>query len=173
MNTAMLYGIVSGITFGIVLAMLLLAISNKDNKIKTEYDERQQQVRGKGFRYGFFTMMGGIIIMMIIKSADVPIPVHDAVLLFLVMIIGVAEYVTYAILHDAYFGLNNKINSYLVIFAGIAVINAAVTIINAVSGSLIVDGTLGIGGINMLCSAMFVWMFIVLLIKKITDEKED
>lgn len=173
MNSESLVGIILGITFGLVLGVLAIAISNKDKKVKTEYDERQQQVRGKGFRYAFFVMMAGIIVLILLKTGEIVLPIHDSVLLFFVMILGVAEYVTYAIMHDAYFGINNSINSYLLIFAFIALINIAVTVASAVEGRLVTDGVLGLAGINMLCGAMFLWIFIVLMIKKASDERED
>lgn len=173
MSTAMVLGIISGMIIGVAVALILFTICNKDSKIKTEYDERQEQIRGKGFKYGFFTMFGAIIVMIILKAAEINIPIHDAVILFFIMLTGVAEYVTYTIMHDAYFGINNKINSYMLVFALIALVNVLVTVMNAISGELVVDGVLGLNGINMLCAAMFLWIFIVLVIKKLSDERED
>lgn len=173
MNEGIFTGMLTGITFGIVLAVLLIALCNKDRKIKTEYDERQQQVRGKGFKYAFFTVFGAIIVLIVLKAAEVAIPIHDSVVLFFIVVLGIAEYATYAILHDAYFGLNNKRSSYLMIFALIALINTFATIRCGIAGVLVVDGVLELNGINMLCAALFLWLFIVLIIKKYLDEKED
>lgn len=173
MKAGILTGMLTGVTFGIVLAMFLVALCNKDRKVKTDYDERQQQVRGKGFKYAFFTMFGATFVLIILKAAEVEIPIHDSVLLFFLVILGVAEYATYAILHDAYFGLNNKRDSYLIIFALIALLNIFATVRCGIEGELVVDGVLQLNGINLLCAALFLWLFIVLIIKKIADEKED
>lgn len=173
MNASVLLGMLSGITVGIIISVLLTILCNKGRKYKTEYDERQQQVRGKGFKYGFFVMLGMLIVFIVVKGAGITIPIHDAVLLFLIAAVGISEYVTYAIMHDAYFGLNNKIDSYLLLFAVIAVINIIGAVLAGLNGTLVEDGVLGLNGINMLCAAMFIWIFLVLVIKKISEEKED
>ena len=46
-------GFAVGITVGVILVMVLLKMSNTDKKIKTEYDERQERIRGKAYKYAF------------------------------------------------------------------------------------------------------------------------
>lgn len=173
MNSGILIGMLTGIFVGALLSIVILIACNKDRKLKTEYDERQQLIRGKGYKYGFYTMMGAIVLLIILKVAEVNIPIHDAVVLFFIIALGISETVTYDIMHDAYFGLNNKINSYLIAFGLIAMINVLVVIGVGMSGNLVQDGVLGLNGMNLICAMMLFWIFIVMMIKKLSDEKGD
>ena len=50
-------GFVIGLIVGIILVMVLIKMANKDRRIKTEYDERQEKIRGKAYKYAFYTMI--------------------------------------------------------------------------------------------------------------------
>lgn len=173
MKPYVVMGIALGATCGIVFYLIISVLCNKDRKLKVKYDERQQLVRGKCFEYGFFSMIICLVALMIIKAGDIYVPVHDAVLVFFVVMVGVIVNVTYAIMHDAYFGLNTRFNSYLVVLAVAMVINVVSTIIYAVSEGLVIDGVLGCGGVVILSGVFFLWVFIVLIIKKFSDAKEE
>lgn len=173
MKTDVMAGAFGGMLIGVVVAVILLIVCNKDRRIRTRYDERQKLLQGKSYQWGFNIMIGCEAVLIALKASDAELPVADSVLQFFVMIMGVAGYVTHAIMHDAYFGLNNKIGRYLLVFAIVAAVNVLSSVCCAISGELIVDGQLGTMGIGILCSALFVWIFIVLLIRKLSDEKED
>ena len=57
MNTAMAAGIPVGIAVGIILVVIILRFINRNKKVTTEYDERQKQIRGEGYKIAFFAVL--------------------------------------------------------------------------------------------------------------------
>lgn len=173
MNGIIAFATFAGIMVGILLAVILIKAANRDGRFKTEYDERQEAVRGKGFKYAFYTMIALTGIQICLEVGEIELPIHRAVQAFGLMAICVIVYVTYAILNDAYFGLNNKIDRYIIIFALLAVTQIVSAVAQSLSGQLIVDGVLGLGGCSLICAFLFVWIFALMIIKKATDGKEE
>lgn len=173
MKTGMFLGMLTGIMIGLIIVVIILKAANKDGKVKTTYDERQERVRGKGFRYAFFTILSESFVMILLDVAGLEIPICRPVLDFIIPVIGTMVYATYAIMHDGYFGLNNKRSNYMVAFLTIAFFNGILTIIHASRGELIIDGKLDLAGINLVCLLMFVWLFGILIIKKLCDDREE
>ena len=56
MNVFKSAGFVIGIVIGLIACVVLFKISNTNHKSKTEYDERQQVIRGKAYRYAFYVL---------------------------------------------------------------------------------------------------------------------
>ena len=73
-----------GLAFGIVTALIIFAIVWKFSKksIKGTFDERQELVRGRGYKYASFTMLGLLVIDLLIESFGVfeTLPVTRALL---------------------------------------------------------------------------------------------
>ena len=56
MNAVASYGMVFGLMIGLVIAVILLKFANKDHRFKTQYDERQESIKGRGYKYSFYTL---------------------------------------------------------------------------------------------------------------------
>ncbi len=56
-TNALTVGVVIGLIVGIICVVLLLAVTKTDENVKYKYDERQELVRGRGFKYGFFILL--------------------------------------------------------------------------------------------------------------------
>ncbi len=53
MNAKVSAGMAMGLMVGLVIAVILLKVANKDHKLKTQYDERQELVKGKAINIAF------------------------------------------------------------------------------------------------------------------------
>lgn len=162
-----------GCIVGLILTGCLLMASTKDGKIKRDYDERQQLVRGRGFKYGFFTMMicNGLSVFLFICMEK---PFMDAATASTVsIIIAIVVYVSYCIWNEGYFSLNENPKKVVVLFLIIGVFNVVAFIGNAVHGNVIQDGVLTFRGINLVCALMVAVVLLVLLLKRINRKRED
>ena len=117
-------GVAAGIVVGLIVAIALFAIANNNRKIKTEYDERQQKVRGDAYRYAFYTVIICEVILFILAFGEISLPVPAYVLHLAGMIAGVLVLSGYCIWKDAYWGLNNNRRRYGIILLAAAVLNA-------------------------------------------------
>ena len=59
-------GLAIGIMVGLIIAVILLKVSNRDKKTMTEYDERQKAIRGKAYMFGFYGIAISNVIMLVL-----------------------------------------------------------------------------------------------------------
>ena len=141
---------------------------------KCNFDERQELVRGKAFKYGFFTMMAcNIILGFGPDILEVELPMANSVAMFLSLAIGLVVFASYAIWNEGYFSLNERPKSMMILFGFIAVVNTISAIMNYHQGKMFADGKLTFFAMNAVCAGMFVLIFIVLFAKSIARKHED
>ena len=63
MNESMVLGILCGLLIGGIVVVIILKLTKEDGSVKCKYDERQQLVRGIGFKYGFLCCSSIIFFM--------------------------------------------------------------------------------------------------------------
>lgn len=159
------------ICFGLGIALFSSKKMNKDNKVKTKYDERQVKIRGDAFKYGFFATLisNGLIMALAASNLEKFLGMNAY---FIPIFIGIVVQMTYSVFKDAYFGMNNKRKNYLVFMAIVGLINFAIAILATVNGELIEDGILQSPFLNYLCGGLFVILAGDLLIKGLIDKKD-
>jgi MFS family permease len=116
-------GVAVGIVFGLILAIALIMIANKNRKIKTEYDERQLRVRGDAYRYAFYTVVIWEVFLFILAFGEIRLPIPEYVLHFTGILAGVIVLSSYCIWKDAYWGLNNNRKRYGIILVVAGLLN--------------------------------------------------
>jgi len=160
------------IIVGLGISLVLLSSSNKDNKIRTKYDERQKIARGKSYMYGFSVMLitSAILMLAHLCGAGHFLGCYGY---FITIIVGVIVQTTHAVFHDAYIGLNTNINKYMISMGIIAIINAASAVSGIIEGEMIVDGALDTPFMNLLCTVLFLVLLIDFGIKKLIDKKDN
>ena len=166
-------GFIIGLMIAAVLLVFIFKFANKDGKVKTEYDERQKAVRGKAYRYAFYTETFAQGILMCLFMSDIELPIHDYVLVFIGIILGCLTLAMYCIWNDVYWGLNNNHKRYHIILAFALVLNILPVFFNVIGGTLMDNGKLGMPALNIVVTIMLVIVYIELLIKKIRDKVED
>lgn len=165
-------GVITGIIVAIVIVLICSRFLNKDKSIKTKYDERQEIVRGKSYRIGFYAMSLALLLLLILESAEVVLPVSKMVLYFSVFFVGGAALCVHSILNEAYFGTNNKEKKWILYFIFFGIINLIVAVMAFIDGTMIVDGTIESPFINLECVLLLIVAFIALAMKKLVDGKE-
>ena len=158
------------ICFGIGISLFSMKKMNKDNKVKTKYDERQLKIRGDAFKLGFFSTLiaNGIVMSLAASGLDKFLGMNAY---FIPIFIGVVVQMSYSVFKDAYFGINNKSKNYLIFMAVIGLINFAVAILSTIRGELIEDGILQAPFLNYLCGSLFVILASELYVKSLIDKK--
>lgn len=162
----------AGVAFGCCLVLLLLKAAKKGGSIKCKYDERQQLVRGRGFKYGFFGWMAfnGIYIFM-----DIGLEVQcmdTSMVLLSGMLVGVMVYASYCIWNDGYFSLNENPKRAMAILAAASLLNIACAAYRIQEG-LLENGVLTfLNGSNLSVAALSVILLAVLFVKWGSDHRK-
>ena len=154
----------AGLAFGIVTALIIFALVWKFSKktMKGKFDERQELVRGRGYKYAFFTILVLITLDLLAEGFDAyaTLPVTRELALFFILLVGVMVYALYCIRNDSYFGVGTDYRTYRAVMWIVVVCNAFSAFSGLRSGA-IVDGKLAFGP----CSALlFVVAFAIILI---------
>ncbi len=167
-----LIGVIIGFAIGLAIVVVIALICNKNRKMKTEYDERQLILRGRGFKMGFYAMVIWAAFNIALAVTGFEIPMEPEILAFSYIVVGVLTDVLFCIFHDAYWGMNNNKARYLILFALIGGLNLAVAIRAHLHGELVKDGRLGSLGINLFVAFLFVLIGCAVLIQMIREKSE-
>lgn len=172
MSIEYIIGVALGIFIGLIFVAIFLKITKKDGKMKCKYDERQMLARGKGFKYGFFTLMLYDFIYGVLDIAIEKPFVDSLVAMTIGVVLSIAVYVVYCIWKDAYISLNENPGRVLFSFAMIAIANFLIGIGSLIHGDAIEDGVLNYRIVNLICAILFVVIFIAFLIKRMVSKAE-
>ena len=156
-----------GIALGLVIAVLLVKYANKDHAVKSKYDERQEAVRGKAYRYAFYSILIYEALMLVLEVGQISLPLPSYVLHFAGIIVGCLVLAGYSIWNDVYWGLNNTRKRYAVIFLVCAALNA-IPVVFTILGKATFDAA----WLNAIVLIMLAVVGIELIIKEIIDKRE-
>lgn len=159
----------------ILIQVLFLAIivvslvwGYKRSQDNHQYDERQELLQNRGYRYATYAMFLTSAAA-VLFGEELSRLLNVSLVALVIMLAGLVTYVFYAVLHDAYFPLNK--NNKLVsagLLAFLALIQLLVVVKNLLNHSFSAYN----GGMNLLLFAAFTIILIVILYKKHLDKKE-
>lgn len=172
-NSFLAIAVAIGLVVGLLVAVIIIAISKKTDTVKADYDERQELVRGKGFKYGFFTMLLSDVLLCLLYSFELTWFAQLEVALILSAIAGVIVYACYCVLNDGYFALNENRKMLLIFFALAGAINLVLGIINICNGYGFADGRFTMASTNLFCGIMVMILFATILYKQIKESREE
>ena len=171
---AWLAGFVVGLLLVAAVCFLFARKVHTDGARKPKFDERQELVRGRGYKYAFFTLMVYQLLYAVLKTAFGWTVLDEMTELFIGLYLAIGVYACYAIWHDAYFALNEKRVYYIWLFAVIAVINGGVGIAHILRGEVVVDGVINyVNSMNLLGAVLFLVVLAALLVKEIASRREE
>ncbi len=163
-------GVAVGVFIGIILVCIFIRYVRNDGSAKANYDERQELVRGRGYKLGFFSLLISKGAIIFAREMGYELPLETNMESFIVICIGIAVFVTYAIWNEGYFAINENPKKLLTIFLIAIGINVIATLNSFNSDLIIKEGKLTFSAANLVCIILFVVIFLVLLIKTIVDK---
>lgn len=166
-------GVVVGALVGILLVAALLKWTKTDKSKKCRFDERQELVRGRGFKYAFVIMIiyYGVYGMLDLLLEKMFIETMGA--MFFGMLLGVGVHVCYCVWNEGYVALNENPKRLRMVFTILAVFNILRFILEAVHGEVIVNGILQFVTINLACGIELIVIVIVMFAKEFSEHREN
>ena len=166
-------GAIHAAIIGVLIVFAMKKYTRTDNSLKCKYDERQQIVRGIGFKYGFFTVMLYDVAAAFLISVEKRQYIDHAVLMFTGIFLGTFVYAAYCIWHEGYFSLNENPKRVVIVFILVALLNFGVGYRGFRHGMLLEDGMLTVNCLNILCGILVLMLFFVMAAKHIFKRKEE
>ena len=167
LGIAVVFGILLGFCF--VAIILTLAIKGDE---KVRYDERQEMIRGRGFKYAFLGIIAYNIIVYILDLMQIDLHMSIGLSALASSLVGITIYAIYCIWNDGYFALNHRRGVVLTTIGIGGLINVAMGVESIVKGSIWCNNQLTIRAANMFCGIMSIIVCVVLVLKWIKDRKE-
>ena len=166
-------GYVSGLMFAAVICVIIFKFANSNRKIKSEYDERQEAIRNKGYKYSFYTVMALEAVMMILSMSEVTFPVATYLVHLGIILIGCMVLCMYCIWNDVYWGLNNNRKRYTAVLTVALVLNI-IPIIGVINkGEIATSGFESLPIMNIMVVAWMVVIGLFAMAKKIFVKSEE
>ncbi len=167
----------TGLAFGIVTALVIFAVIWKFSKkhMKGTFDERQELVRGRGYKYACFTMLGLMVLDLLAEGYDLfeTLPFTRELAIFFMILAGIMVYAIYCIRNDSYFGVGTDARTYRAVMWIVIVCNG-VSGIHGLRDGAIVDGKLSVGPCaSLLFCASFILIMISLYVRNHASVEED
>ena len=174
MKNAKLISTLFGVVVGCLLVAIVLVASKKETPAIGKYDERQIAAQGEAFKYGFYTMMVYMLILLICHASGVDIPLETGLQILVGILISAAVLATILIMKDAYFRLDENRIGWIMFFVAMALLNLVIGAVNIMNGNNIADGKLTTAGnANLFCGVVLAYLLIVILVKTVKDRKEE
>jgi hypothetical protein len=158
MSTKASVGMAMGIMVGLVICVILFRFANTDKKIKTQYDERQETIKGRGYKYSFYTMMFCEVVLMLLQISDINLPFENYLLHLGVILISCLVLCLHSIWNGVYWGLNNNRKRYSAIIVIAVALNLIPVISSIARGSLSTDGFNSLPILNII---VLIWMGVI------------
>ena len=158
MNAFASFGMVFGLLVGLVIAVILLKFANKDHRFKTKYDERQEFIKGQGYKYSFYTLAILEAFLAILEIGGITFAIERYLVHFIVLLIGLAVLCVHSIWNGVYWGLNNNRKRYTAIIVIAVALNLIPVIASIANGTLSRDGFYSLPLLNVI---VLVWMAVI------------
>lgn len=169
-------GYMAGKLFGVIcgglVGLLLIVFMKKDGRLRCNYDERQELIRGRGFRYAFDAYIACMVADFLFGEMLERFMVRS-VASMLYLCIGVLVVSVHGILNDGYFSLNENPKRVMAVFFGLFLINFAGSLFYIHNGLLIENGRLTERTINLFCAALLLIIFLTILIKNVCAKRQE
>lgn len=165
-------GMFCGVFFGIFLVAILIRLMRKDRSLKGKYDERQEIVRGRAYKIGFYVLLIGIAAEIFLNNF-ISSYISSNILNFAVLCFGVLAYACYCIWNEAYFALNDSPKRFLIISAFIGIINIGSGLVAIAHEEVVLTDPFPTGITNLLCGFLFIVIFITLIAKQVVKKQEE
>ena len=156
-----------------VVVLFVLLYSRRKGRSCDAYDERQQLIRGRAYRFGFFSTLVLGLAVMVAGSLGLYRFAAPSFCFFAALFGGIVAFAVYCVLRGAYLTAKDSFRSRAGLFGLIVVINAAVTVLRAADGELFEDGVLTLGtAAPALMAAGFLILLAALFIARARAKKE-
>ena len=161
------FGIIFAV--GVLLVYVLRGMKDKEQMSK-QYDERQLLIQGKAYKYAFFTLLSYFLSIGILNAVLEKDFATTYVYSLVGLCLGLLVFVTYSLFKDAYIGMNETKNLSAGVAFLVGICNAGPALFNL--DKMCVNGILQITTGQLVMGLTFIYVGIILIVKKQMDKRE-
>ena len=136
-------------------------------------NERQKLVNGNGYKWGFYTLFGLLLIYSLLSYSGMAGFMSPAVFCEAAIIVGAMVMVSYTLINDGYFAVNAMSGRIIGIIAVLFLLSLAGTVFFFINGTFFKDGSFGMGFNILLITVMLALFLAICFVKRNRGESED
>ena len=168
----MFMGVGCGVLVALVILIIMRLVRGKSGSCKGEPDERQERLRGQGYKLGYFTMLAGTAVVLTVSGLTKSL-VTASLGIWISMLVSLLVFAGYCIWNDAYYGVKANPKKYIILMLLITIVDGVNTFLQFQNGWILEDGTLNSGAIAMLAATIaFGGVLVIMLVKQLKDRRE-
>ena len=165
------FGLLVGVLVGALVGVGIIALLFKLKVMDLTFDERQERARGQAYKYGFWTLMGCLLLygfsnMVLGRWCDVITGV------MLCVAVAMVVFASVCIVKDAYLSLKEKPRTVMTLLAVVSVLNLAIGAMNWKNGRVFRDGILTYSAANGICGAITLTILVVYVVNYLLAKQE-
>ena len=165
-------GLVLGMLVGAGVGILFVWLMKHKKVIDCHFDERQEQARGQAFKYAFFVLAVAFFCYGALDTI-IGIPCDTLVGAFICFSLAMLIFAVICIRKEAYLSLYEKPKKVMLLFAGIALFNLAVSAVYLTEGSIVQNGILTFRACNLLVGLMLLIIMAIYALHLCTRRGEE
>jgi hypothetical protein len=169
---------IAGMIVGCWLVVIITTVARREEPSARKYDERQLTYQGKAYKFAFLTMLIYMGLLIAVYTAgDIVgtklLPVDNATLILIGLLISVLVFAIYAVLKDAYFRMDENKNFLFGFFFVLAVFNLLIGFFRILNGDITENGVITfVSAGNLLAGFAMLIMIIVVIVKRILEKRD-
>jgi hypothetical protein len=169
---------IAGMIVGCLLVVIITTMARREEPSSRKYDERQLTYQGKAYKFAFLTMLIYMGLLIAVYTAgDIVgtklLPVDNATLILIGLLISVLVFAIYAVLKDAYFRMDENKNFLFGFFFVLAVFNLLIGFFRILNGDITENGVITfVSAGNLLAGFAMLIMIIVVIVKRILEKRD-
>lgn len=164
---------VLGFICGLILVAVIIIAIRLFSKKKScsDYDERQEAIRGRGFKYTYFSagitlVLGGVIELLTgVQWCNL------FTFAILTLWISICVFTTFCVIKDAYFTLRSHRGVLMAIFLIAGGFNLFIGLRSVLRGELISNGMLTLNASNLFSGVACLYLLLMMLGRSIYERK--
>ena len=168
-NTAYMLGVLCGLAIVLIIGVVL-RILNKNNK-SCAYDERQEAIRGTGFKYAYFTALIVLFLGSIIEILMDATWCGLFTFALLAVWASICVFTTYCVIRDAYFTLRSRRKALIAIFIAAGAINLCIGIGHIIHGDIIEGGMLSLNAANLITGVGCLYLGVMMICRSLYERR--
>ena len=165
------FGMLAGVLVGALVGIGIIALLFKLKVMDLTFDERQERARGQAYKYGFWTLMGCLLLY---GFSDMVLGRWcDAITgIMLCVAVAMVVFASVCIVKDAYLSLKEKPRAIMTLLTVITLLNLAVGAMNWKGGRVVEDGILTYGAVNGICGVITLTILVVYVVNYLMEKQE-
>lgn len=167
------YGVIFGFFFISLVLTGCLIRSRNSGRNAGHYDERQNMVRGTGYKISFITVILLNLFYALVFFGATKDIVSPQFVMMAIVFIGILVYTIYCIFNDAYVQVGQKMTKWIALIVFVIISNGYCAIRNGRERGFIVNGFATGSSLNALIAITFSLVLIAYFVKRVIDKLGD